>query len=199
VALQLAASPVTGAGFEHVGLAGSLIAMREGVSLTAYPDPNPDAGMNIGAGYNLKANAATANQDLKRAGVPEDRIEDVKTGRASLTPDQAKRLIEVATPRYESLARKSADDTAPGLWNRMTTQQRAVMVDIAYQVGDPAQFKKAWAALAAGKTQEFSDETRVFYKNRDGQVVEDNRARELRASMLAGVADWNARVSLAAK
>jgi len=199
VALQLAASPVTGAGFEHVGLAGSLIAMREGVSLTAYPDPNPDAGMNIGAGYNLKANSATANQDLKRAGVPEDRIEDVKTGRASLTPDQAKRLIEVATPRYESLARKSAEDTAPGLWNRMTTQQRAVMVDIAYQVGDPAQFKKAWAALAAGKTQEFSDETRVFYKNREGQVVEDNRARELRASMLAGVADWHARVSLAVK
>jgi hypothetical protein len=30
-------------------------------------------------------------------------------------------------------------------------------------------------------------------------MVEDTRARELRASMLADVADWNARVSMAAK
>lgn len=199
VALELAASPVTGKGFEHVGLASSLIAMREGVSLTAYPDPNPEAGMNIGAGYNLKANAANVDSDLKRAGVPVDRIADVKTGKASLTPDQAKRLIEVAAPRYEESARKSAEATAPGLWTRMTASQRAVMVDIAYQVGDPAQFKKAWAALAAGKTQEFSDETRVSYRNKAGVMVEDTRARELRASMLAGIADWNARVSLAAK
>ncbi len=199
VALQLAADPVTGKGFEHIGLAGSLIAMREGVALTAYQDPNPDAGMNIGAGYNLKANAGNVDTDLKRAGVPADRIADVKTGKASLTPDQAKRLIEVATPRYESMARKSAEDTAPGLWGRMTPQQRAVMVDIAYQVGDPAVFNKAWAALAAGKTQEFSDETRVFYRNNAGVMVEDTRARELRASMLAGVADWNARVGQAVK
>nr|WP_297383609.1 hypothetical protein [uncultured Roseateles sp.] len=199
VALELAASPVTARGFEHVGLASSLIAMREGVSLTAYPDPNPEAGMNIGAGYNLKANAANVDSDLKRAGVPVDRIADVKTGKASLTPDQAKRLIEVAAPRYEESARKSAEATAPGLWTRMTAAQRAVMVDIAYQVGDPAQFKKAWAALAAGKTQEFSDETRVSYRNKAGVMVEDTRARELRASMLSGVADWNARVSMAAK
>ena len=199
VALELAASPVTARGFEHVGLASSLIAMREGVSLTAYPDPNPEAGMNIGAGYNLKANAANVDSDLNRAGVPVDRIADVKTGKASLTPDQAKRLIEVAAPRYEESARKSAEATAPGLWTRMTAAQRAVMVDIAYQVGDPAQFKKAWAALAAGKTQEFSDETRVSYRNKAGVMVEDTRARELRASMLAGVADWNARVSMAAK
>lgn len=199
VALQLAASPVTGKGFEHVGLASSLIAMREGVSLTAYPDPNPEAGMNIGAGYNLKANAANVDSDLKRAGVPVDRIAEVKTGKASLTPEQAKRLIEVAAPRYEESARKSAEATAPGLWTRMTAAQRAVMVDIAYQVGDPAQFKKAWAALAAGKTQEFSDETRVSYRNKAGVMVEDTRARELRASMLASVADWNARVSIAAK
>lgn len=196
LALQLAASPVTGKGFEHIGLAGSLIAMREGVALSAYQDPNPDAGMNIGAGYNLKANAGNVDADLKRAGVPADRFADVKTGKASLTPDQAKRLIEVATPRYESMARKSAEDTAPGLWGRMTPQQRAVMVDIAYQVGDPTVFKKAWAALAAGKTQEFSDETRVFYRNREGVLVEDTRARELRASMLAGVADWQSRVEL---
>lgn len=58
-----------------------------------------------------------------------------------------------------------------------------------YQIGDASQFKKAWSALATGKTQEFSDETRVFYKNKAGERVEDKRARELRASMLAGAAD----------
>lgn len=197
VALDLAGSSVAGLGSEHVGLAGSLIAMREGVSLTTYQDPNPDAGMNIGAGYNLKANAKYVDQDLKRAGVPADRIEDVKAGKASMTPDQVKRLLEVTTPRYEVLARKAAEDTAPGLWGRMTPQQKAVMVDIAYQIGDASQFKKAWSALAAGKTQEFSDETRVFYKNKAGERVEDKRARELRASILAGATDWNTRVQMA--
>ena len=200
VAADLAApTPITGLGNSHMSLAGSLIAMREGVSLTAYPDPNPDAGMNIGAGYNLKANAATVDSDLKRAGVPADRIADVKSGKASLTPEQVKNLIVVSTPRYEQQARKVAEANAPGLWDSMTPAQRAVMVDIAYQTGDPAQFKKAWSALAAGKTQEFSEETRVFYKNKAGERVEDRRARELRASMLAGTADWNTRVQLAGR
>lgn len=198
LALELAASPVTGQGFEHMGLAGSLIALREGVSLTASKDPNPDAGMNIGAGYNLKANAENVNKDLKRAGVPEDRIEDVKAGRASLTPEQAKRLIINVVPRYEEQTRKTAEATAPGLWTRMTPAQRAVMVDIAYQTGDASQFRKAWGHLAAGDTKAFSDETRVFYKNKAGDRVEDTRARELRASMLAGIAEWDARVQLAA-
>jgi len=81
----------------------------------------------------------------------------------------------------------------------MTSQRRAVMVDIAYQVGDSTQFKKAWAARTAGKTEGFSREARVFYKNKAIQVVKDTRARELRASMLAGVTDWNSRVSLASR
>lgn len=199
IAQELATAPVTGRGWEHMGLAGSLIAMREGVALTAYTDPNPAAGRNIGAGYNLKANAEYVDRDLKGAGVPAERIEDVKAGRASLTPEQAKRLIQIALPRYEEQTRKVAEATAPGLWARMLPSQRAVMVDIAYQVGDPGQFKKAWSALAAGNTAEFAKETAVFYTDKAGQRVEDRRARELRASMLAGFSDWSSRVQLASK
>lgn len=179
---------------DHMALAGSLIAIREGVVLSATPDPNPAAGMNIGAGYNLKANAATVNSDLKRAGVPEDRIEDVKEGRASLTPDNVRRLLQVALPRYEEETRKVAEQAAPGLWSRMTPQQRAVMVDVTYQVGSAKDFKKAWAALDAGDTAAFQQEVGAVYKNAKGATVEDTRGKDLRASMLMGPSHWNARV-----
>lgn len=179
---------------DHMALAGSLIAIREAVVLSATPDPNPAAGMNIGAGYNLKANAATVNSDLKRAGVPEERIEDVKAGRASLTPDNVRRLIQVALPRYEEETRKVAEQAAPGLWSRMTPQQRAVMVDISYQTGSASGFKKAWAALDAGDTTAFQAEVGASYRNANGSIVEDTRGKDLRASLLMGPSHWNARV-----
>ncbi|RZK99796.1 MAG: hypothetical protein EOP36_18100 [Rubrivivax sp.] len=193
IANDLAFGP--GAGREdHMALAGSLIAIREGVVLSATPDPNPAAGINIGAGYNLKANAATVNSDLKRAGIPEDRIEDVKAGRAALTPDNVRRLIQVALPRYEEGTRKAAEEAAPGLWSRMTPQQRAVMVDISYQVGNASGFKKAWAALDKGDTVAFQDEVGATYRNAKGSQVEDTRGKDLRASLLMGPSHWNARV-----
>jgi hypothetical protein len=179
---------------DHMALAASLVAVREGVVLSATPDPNPAAGMNIGAGYNLKANAATVNSDLKRAGVPDDRIEDVKAGRASLTPDNVRRLVQVALPRYEEATRKVAEQAAPGLWARMTPQHRAVMVDIAYQTGDAGAFKKAWAALDAGDTGAFQAEVGASYKNAKGATVEDTRGKDLRASLLMGPSSWSARV-----
>lgn len=184
---------------DHLSLAGSLVALREGVVLSAHQDPNPQAGQNIGAGYNLKANAEYVNSDLKRAGVPESRLEDVKAGRASLTPDQVKRLIQVALPRYEESTRKAAEQAAPGLWDRMTPQQRAVMVDVSYQVGDAGQFKKAWHALATGNTQAFQAELTASYRNAKGEMVEDARGRDLRASLLMGPSHWNARVQQAGR
>jgi hypothetical protein len=193
----LTGGPFSGSTDNGLGLASSLTAMREGIALRAYQDPNPDAGMNIGAGYNLKAHADVVNADLKRSGVPEDRIEDVKTGKAQLTSDQAKRLLQVSLARYSTAAQKVADSVSAGLWERMLPAQRAVMTDIAYQTGDASQFKHAWAALAAGDTATFVKEIKTTYVNNAGARVEDTRATDLRASLLAGGSYWKSRVSLA--
>lgn len=179
----------------HQNLAASLITMGEAVVLKASPDPNPEAGMNIGMGYNLKANAANAPADLKRAGVPEDRIQAVIKGEAQITPQQAQRLLTVTMPRYEKLASDAAEKMAPGLWTKMTPNQRAVMVDIAWQTGNPEQFQKAWTAAASGDAEAFRESSKVFYKNSKGERVEDKRRGELRANMLAGAGAWRAAIN----
>lgn len=180
--------------FNHVGPALSLITMGEGMALRAYQDPAKGAGMNIGMGYNLKANEGNVDSDLKRAGVPEEALQAVKDGRASLTPDQAKRLLQVAMPRYEKQAKDAAEASSPGLWSRMTPAQRAVMVDVAYQVGDVSRFKKAWSALAAGDMKAFQEETKVTYVDSSGTRREDTRRNNLRAAMLAGMSTWQSAV-----
>jgi GH24 family phage-related lysozyme (muramidase) len=175
------------------GYAASLITMGEGVALQAYEDPAKGAGRNIGMGYNLKANAATVDQDLKQAKVPAERIEGVKNGTVQLTPDQAVRLLKLTLPRYEKQVRNTAEAAAPGLWDtKLTQREKAVMIDVAYQVGSTDQFKKAWAAAARGDMQAFADEVKVSYTDHSGQRREDTRRNNLRASMLAGLAHWDA-------
>lgn len=171
-------------------LAASLVTMGEGLALRAYEDPAQGAGKNIGMGYNLKANAATVDEDLKRAGVDPSMLAAVKSGERDLTWDQAIRLLQIALPRYEKKVKDVAEAATPGLYDRMTPSQRAVMTDIAWQVGSPGQFRKAWEALAKGDMDTFRNETKVFYTDRNGVRKEDTRRGALRAAMLAGPASW---------
>lgn len=187
IARRAATSPAFGA--PHMGLAASLVTMGEAVVLKASPDPNPNAGMNIGMGYNLKANANNAKGDLQRAGVPANLVDAVIKGEAQITQAQAERLLQISIGRYEKLAIDAAEKTAPGLWNRMTGPQKAVMVDIAWQTGNPEQFKKAWAAAASGDVNAFREQSKVFYTNKAGERVEDKRRGNLRAAMLASGGD----------
>lgn len=180
-------------------LSASLVTMGEAVALTAYDDPAKGAGKNIGMGYNLQANAKTVNEDLRRAGVPVERIEAVKAGSASLTEMQAKKLLLVALPRYEKQAQAEAEATSPGLWNRMTEGQRAVMTDIAYQVGSTEKFKKAWAALAKGDMKTFQAEAQVSYVGHDGQRKVDDRRNNLRSALLSGGPLWAAAIQQTGK
>jgi GH24 family phage-related lysozyme (muramidase) len=133
--------------------------------------------------------------DLRRAQVPEERIQAVIDGKADLTKDQAQRLLQVSLPRYETQVKEVANATSPGLYDRMTPQQKAVMLDVAWQVGSTDQFKKAWAALASGDMASFTNETKVFFTDRSGEKKEDTRRNNLRASMLSGLSHWEATVS----
>lgn len=184
---------------DHLNLAASLVAAREGVVLGSYQDPASGAGQNIGTGYNLKANAATVDADLKAVGVPPERLQDIKEGRAGLTPDQAKWLTQLSVKRFEPKVKAVAEATQAGLWDKLTPPQKAVMVDVAYQTGDASQYKKAWAALAKGDTESFRQELKTFYTNQQKQRVEDTRALDLRSSLLQGLPAWKARLSVASR
>lgn len=167
------------------GTALALITMGEAMVLQRYPDPAK--GDNIAMGYSLTANAKTAKNDLKRAKVPDNMIEDVIAGRAALTMEQAMRLTEVAYTRYEHSAAAAANNTAPGLWDRLNHKQRAVLVDVAWQTGDPAQFTRALKSLVAGDMVSFKDQIKVRYRDRKtGEMKEDVRRNNLRASLLDG-------------
>lgn len=181
------------------GLASSLISMGEGLALTAYDDPAHGAGKNIGFGYNLKANAAHVDADLKAAMVPPQHIEGVKAGTHPLSQDQAERLLLRTVGRYERLAQAQVNEKQPGLWERLPPQQRAVLTDIAYQVGDVSQFKNALSSLVSGDDAGFKANTKVFYTARDGSRKEDTRRKRLRDFMLAGTSSWQSVVQEQAK
>lgn len=179
-------------------LTASLVTMGEGLALRAYQDPAKGAGRNIGMGYNLEANKASVDADLKAAGVPPERIESVKAGALDLTTDQAKRLLMVALPRYEKQTAAVAESVAPGLWKAMTAQQKAVMVDIAYQTGKPQDFVKAWEALKRGDQAAFVNEARTTYIDQTGNRVDDSRRASLRDALLRGPTFWKQRLTEAA-
>jgi GH24 family phage-related lysozyme (muramidase) len=172
------------------GLAASLVTMGEGVMLQAYDDPAQGAGRNIGTGYNLKANAATAERDLKSAGVPQERIPGVLAGTEKLSPEQSDRLTLVAVGRHEAAAQAAVDGVQAGLWQRLQPQQRAVLTDINFQVGNVGRFTKAIGSLVSGDMEAFKDNSRVWYTNRDGKKVEDTRRNALRNAMLSGPVFW---------
>lgn len=183
----------------HLDLAASLVTVREGVMLSAYGDPASGAGLNIGAGYNLKANAATVAADLKAVGVPVERVADVQAGKASLTPDQVKALTMLTVKRFEPQVIKAANAAKPGLWLSLTPQQRAVMLDVAYQTGDASAYGKAWAALAANDGRAFKAELKTFFTDPKGERVHDARALDLRSSLLLGPSAWKARLQVASR
>ena len=176
-------------------LAASLITMGEGVITHAYDDPAQGAGRNIGTGYNLKANAENASSDLRRAGVPAGSVQGVLDGTLQMTSDQVSRLTQLSIQKYETIAKDTAEKSAPGLWAKMTAPQKAVMMDVAYQVGSVDKFRNAWKALASGDTAAFEANVATTYVNKSGERVTDKRRTSLRASMLAGSSTWDATVN----
>jgi GH24 family phage-related lysozyme (muramidase) len=164
--------------------------MGEGFVSKAYPDPNPKAGLNIGYGYNLNANADTIAEDFRRAGIPSTSIEGIKSGKVEITPEQGARLLQAVVPRYEQRAKDAVEAAHPGLWKMVSEGQKAALVDVAYQVGDVAQFKKAIGALARKDLPAFQEALKVTYHDKNGNQQEDQRRNKLRNLMMNGVSSW---------
>ncbi len=190
-----AAQQLLSMGTPDIGMAASLIALREGLVTAVYNDPAKGAGQNIGFGYNLDANKDRLESDFKRAGIDPSLIPAIKEGRAQITPEQAQKLLMVTLPPYVKRAEMAVNRLGrDGLWQDLSPQQRAIMVDIAYQVGSVDKFEKAIKALADNDAKAFSAEVSTFYTDRSGNRREDTRARRLRADLLAGRSQWHARI-----
>jgi GH24 family phage-related lysozyme (muramidase) len=172
-------------------LTASMIAMGEGLVLKATDDPNPKSGKNIGYGYSLNANADNIAEDFRRAQIPMSSLEGIKSGKVQITPEQAARLLEVTAPRYEQRAKEAVEAAHPGLWTMVSAGQKAALADVAYQVGDVGQFKKAITALANKDLAGFQDALKVTYSDKDGNRQEDVRRNKLRNLMINGTSSWS--------
>lgn len=174
------------------GLAAALVTQGEGVALRAYPDPAGGAGKNIGMGYNLNANKANIAEDFRRAGIPVEAIEDIKAGRKSITADQAERLLVATLPRYMKRAEDTVEKVRPGMWERMTPQQKAVVTDVAYQVKDIGKFAPSIEALFSGDQERIDKSFQVHYTDHKGVTKPDTRRNNLRGLLLSGVPTFKA-------
>jgi hypothetical protein len=167
-------------------LAGALITQGESVALKVYDDPAKGAGKNIGIGYNLNGNAGTLESDFRKAGIPVESIEAIKAGKASITAEQAQRLLNVTVERYADKAKGVIEKKYPGMWNRMTPNQKAVVTDVAYQVKDFSQFGPSIDALFSGDQARIDGAFQVKFTDQNGTVKVDTRRNNLRANMLKG-------------
>ena len=164
----------------------ALTALGEGVRTRAYQDPA--TGINIGMGYSLDGNPGTVKADLLQAGIKAS-VEDLKSGKAAISIEQAMRLYKVVQPRYEEMARKAFDgQKGKGAFDGLNPNSRAVLTDIAYQAGGKvAQFTKLFdAMMAKEKTPEFSLLNIFFRDRKTGQMKLDARRTELRRTTLLG-------------
>jgi GH24 family phage-related lysozyme (muramidase) len=182
-------------GSEYKNFAAALIITGEGVSATAYDDPNRKAGKNIGAGFNFNAHSLeNTKRYFAQAGINPGKIDDLKEGKASLTPDQIKNLVMVTLPTYTKKAKEAVEELYPRMWDNMTPYQRAVITDVAYQVGDVRQFRQSIQAMYSGDSDKISQAFKVKY-SKDGKMVEDVRRNTIRAKALEGFGAFRAFVN----
>lgn len=162
---------------------GALTTMGEGVALRAYKDPS--RGTNIGIGYNMTANAANITEDFRRAGIPADLVEGIKNGTVSIDADQAMRLFTAVQPRYTAIAKAGIEAKHAGVWDKLPPNQKAVLVDMAYQVGSIEKFTKMADHLSAGDLVKAGEGMKVNYRDRTtGETVVDVGRHNLRMNML---------------
>ncbi len=164
----------------------ALTVLAEGVVLKAYPDPA--TGRNIGVAYNMDANARTLKEDFRRAGIPADAVEDVKAGKKAITMDQAIRLFEVSYARAESSARNSIEKLyGKGSWDKLPSNRKAVLTDVAYQAGNVDQFKPSLDKCLAGLGELKDQNPKVHYKDRETKLMKADEPRNhMRLTVLNG-------------
>lgn len=161
----------------------ALMAIGEGFRNKLFGDPNQKDSL-IGFGYNVsvRSNEQIA-RDFARAGIVDpDRQQRVLRGEEAITPDEAARLSQQVK---EKSARVAVATLGQKAWDVLPDHRRAVLIDLAYQVGDNSTaFKSALKNLARGNEKGVLAALEVSYwKEKDQQRVKDHRRNNLRLAM----------------
>jgi hypothetical protein len=174
---------------EQGDMKGALTVLGEGVALTAYADPS--RGVCIGIGYNIDANINTASDDFRRAGITAS-VADIKSGKVSISEEQAVRLYKAVAHRYEEVARKAYQEgmLKSGIpFDGLMPQTQAVLVDMAYQVGGNLhKFKVLIRKISDGQPFNSSD-LLTYYGTHNGERKYDANRANLRMSFIDGTLD----------
>ncbi|WAW10004.1 hypothetical protein NB640_12415 [Oxalobacter vibrioformis] len=169
-------------------LAKALIATREGVRLSVYNDPARGAGKNIGIGYNLGSRTKEqVLRDFRAARIPTGYYDDILSGKRELTSDQARMLLDATFPQYERIAESTINGVRAGYWDHMPASQRAVIIDMAYQLGPQglSKFKSSINAVVTEQAHTMDNIFKVQYTDRSGKTGLDTQGYALRAAL------WN--------
>lgn len=99
---------------------------HEGYSSTAYPDAG---GLSIGHGFHLSKHGAA--DVLKKAGISKS-LEDLMSGKETITKEEAKKLIDVERGFFTDASRKWIGDDH---WAKLNMGQKSALVDMSYNMG----------------------------------------------------------------
>jgi GH24 family phage-related lysozyme (muramidase) len=160
----------------------ALTAQAEGFMTKAYADPAK--GTNIGLGFSMtsRSKPETASM-LRRAGVPSGDVDKVMAGKMEITPDAVIRLHEIAVDEYR---RKAISAVGADVWRTMKPEAQAVLTDMAWATGNPAQFKSVIEAMRKGDYNGASAALSLKYTDRNGEQKNDTRRVNLWRLMLSG-------------
>ncbi len=151
-AAKVAVGAVAAGGF--FALASSVIVKEEGFPKNgkAYWDPpnHKDKLVSIGYGHQIKPEEY--KQGYIQAGDEKVLIKGERGIDTSMTPQQAKKLLEIDLPKYAEEAKKPLGES----WEKLTDEQKTALTSYAYNVGSTVSLVKAGikTAIDKGDTQE---------------------------------------------
>ena len=115
-----------------LGAASSVIAKEEGLPRKgkAYWDPaNQKEKVSIGYGHQIKKNEY--EQGFILAGNEKILISGERGINTVMSPEQARKLLEIDAPKYEKAAREPLGKS----WDKLSDQQKTALISYAYNVG----------------------------------------------------------------
>lgn len=159
-------------------LFAALATRMEGLETAVYPDPA--RGRNIGIGYNMdEIGLGQARQDFASIGMSKAHIQilmqkDVARYReVTITPTQSVKLLLLAQPRFETIAKDWLGD---GAWDQLSVHQKASVSYLAYQTGgNIEQFKKAKLNILSGNHAAAQKHLVTYYQDRLGATQKNTR------------------------
>jgi len=151
-AAKVAVGAVAAGGF--FALASSVIAKEEGLPKNgkAYWDP-PGQNKLVSIGYGHQIKPEEYKQGFIQAGDEKILIKGEKGIDTSMTPQQAKKLLEIDLPKYVEGAKKPLGNS----WEKLTDEQKTALTSYAYNVqGSTVSLVNAGlkTAIDRGDTQE---------------------------------------------